>query len=198
MYYLKTHKKCATAKSKAKLSAAEKRLIDERQDAGGTQPQEETAGLPVPSLRKTGNHVNGKKISRGKKIDAVNEENEEEDEEEDEDEGECEEELEMEEDQEGDYIESDSSASYTPRNQVIVSMPAKKKNVAVLMDGVNRVVMTQRKNSKNTQDKFAKKYENDELIRFNMEETERKVRAAKWEANLPPRMDHPDARGEDV
>jgi len=40
IYYVKNHKKCAGTKSKARLSTADKKLIDEKEDGGGTQPQE--------------------------------------------------------------------------------------------------------------------------------------------------------------
>jgi hypothetical protein len=101
LYYLKTHKKCATSRSKAKLSAADKRQIDERQerDAGGTQPQEESS--PALPARK------GKRIKISKKIEEIEDDEEEE--------LELKNEEDEEEDEEEEFdVDSDSSASYTP------------------------------------------------------------------------------------
>jgi hypothetical protein len=180
MYYLKAHKKCAAAKSKAKLSAADKRLIDEMQDrdGGGTQPQGESLGLSQTKL------ATSKRSRTGKKQSEKLAEDEEVD-----DEDEYEEEMEVEEEDSC----SDSSASYTPRNLVRVSTPTKKGKV-----GVNKEASTHHKSSESGQEKFARKGEIELLERAVLEERARKARAAEWEANLPPRVDHPDARGEDL
>jgi hypothetical protein len=193
MYYLKTHKKCASAKSKAKLSAAEKRQIDERQDrdAGGTQPQEEkSSGLSVSSLPKTSSatHVKSEKFRTSKKTEKMDEDEEEEDDEE--------EEMELEEDDSD--VDSDSSASYTPRNQAVLSTPAKMLDVQ--SGGVSKVDSTHSKSAGNGRDEFSKKLENEKPIPHLQAATERerKAKAAEWEANLPPRVDHPDARGDEL
>ena len=196
MYYLKTHKKCATAKSKAKLSAAEKRQIDEseEQDAGGTHPQEEkSSGLSVPSLTKTSSttRVKSEKVRTSKKTEEMEEVEEEED-----DDGE---EMELEDDDSD--VDSDSSASYTPRNQAVLSTPAKKKmTVDVQSGGVSKVDSTHSKSAGNGRDEFSKKRENEKPIPGLQAamERERKAKAAAWEANLPPRVDHPDARGDEL
>ena len=177
MYYLKTHKKCANAKSKAKLSAAEKRLIDERQDqdVGGTQPQEESR-LGVPGGK-------GKRIIISAKNDR---------EKRDEDEDEDEEELEEDEDEESD-VGSDSSASYTPRIQAVQKAQAEKTTV-----NVSKVVATQSNlagKSKKSEDQMLAV---ELTMRKAAEERARKAKAAEWVANLPPRVDHPDARGEEM
>lgn len=190
MYYLKTHKKCATAKSKAKLSAAEKRQIDERQDASGTQPQEEkSSGLSVPSLAKTSTtRVKSEKIRTGKKTEEIEEEEEWEDDEE--------EEMELEYDDS--EVDSDSSASYMPRNQAVLSTPAK---VLDRQSGVvSKVDSMHSKSAGNGPDEFSKKRENEKPIPYLQAAMERarKAKAAEWEANLPPRVDHPDARGEEL
>ena len=177
MYYMKTHKKCANAKSKAKLSAAEKRVIDERQDqdAGGTQPQEESSlGLP-----------GGK--SKRMMVSAKNEKR-------DEDEEEDEEELPMEEEEdEGGDVGSDSSASYTPRNQAVQKAQAKRTTVNVI-----KVVATQNNSAGNSKKSEDQKLAAEVTTRKAAEERARKAKAAEWEANLPPRVDHPDARGEEM
>jgi hypothetical protein len=192
MYYLKTHKKCASAKSKAKLSAAEKRQIDERQerDAGGTQLQEERSlGLSVPLLAKTSTtRVKSEKVRTSKKTEEIEEEEEREDDEE--------EEMELEDDDSD--VDSDLSASYTPRNQALLCTPAK------VLDGqsggVSKVDSTHSKSAGNGRDEFSKKLENEKPIPHLQvaTERERKAKAAEWEANLPPRVDHPDARGEEL
>ena len=174
---LKTHKKCANAKSKAKLSAAEKRLIDERQDqdVGGTQPQEESR-LGVPGGK-------GKRIIISAKNDR---------EKRDEDEDEDEEELEEDEDEESD-VGSDSSASYTPRIQAVQKAQAEKTTV-----NVSKVVATQSNlagKSKKSEDQMLAV---ELTMRKAAEERARKAKAAEWVANLPPRVDHPDARGEEM
>ena len=95
-------------------------------------------------------------------------------------------------------VDSDSSASYTPRNQAVLSTPAKKKKMLDVQLGGELIPRTAK--VQEMREMSFKTRENEKPIpRLQAAtERERKAKAAEWEANLPPRVDHPDARGDEL
>jgi hypothetical protein len=165
IYYLKAHKKCASAKSKARLSQAQKRMIDEK-NVGGTQSQEEPQKASTARERKKAPQ------SKRNESDGEQEEKEEDFDEKDDEEGD-EEQVRL-------NYDSDSSGSYTPA-----------RSVAPIDKLASLPFLGKRNASYDVEDEIA-----EQIGRAEADEAARVADAERWEANLPPREDHPDAHPE--